>query len=265
MIYPSSLEILFSWQHRIAGPRLWRGVNSSRYPKPAFLRNLSIRVLLMCLFLLSLQVSYAQDQAALQRGAGVYMNYCSGCHALRYMRYNRLAEDLGLLTFSGQVDKTLLKNNLIFTKATPEDPIEISMPMTAARQWFGVEPPDLSLIARVRGAAWLSAYLKGFYEDKRRPFGSNNVVFPEVAMPDVFAPLRGTVQRDKHGQLLLINPGQISTQELDQMIQDVVYFLGYVAEPMYDLRQKIGLFVLAYFALLIGVVYSLKRRYWKKR
>ena len=36
------------------------------------------------------------DQASLQRGAKLYMNYCSGCHSLKYLRYSRMAEDLGL-------------------------------------------------------------------------------------------------------------------------------------------------------------------------
>ena len=36
------------------------------------------------------------DQASLQRGAALYMNYCSGCHSLKYLRYARIGEDLGL-------------------------------------------------------------------------------------------------------------------------------------------------------------------------
>lgn len=68
------------------------------------------------------------NKEALQRGAQLYMNYCSGCHALRYLRYNRMAQDLGLTTFDGQVDKELLQNNLIFTQAKVQDPIEVSMP-----------------------------------------------------------------------------------------------------------------------------------------
>lgn len=222
---------------------------------------------LVFLFLSWVTSSYAltidtEDQAALQRGARTYMNYCSGCHSLRYMRYSRMAEDLGLTTFDGQVDKPLLMNNLIFTKAAIEDPIQISMPMVEARQWFGVEPPDLSLVARARGAEWLYAFLKGFYADPHRPFGSNNIVFPDVAMPDAFAPLRGDVEY-KQGELILVKQGKMSPQELDQVIQDVVTFLVYVGEPIRDVRRQVGVFVLGLLMVLLGFVYGLKRLYWK--
>ncbi|AHE68215.1 cytochrome c1 [Legionella oakridgensis ATCC 33761 = DSM 21215] len=137
------------------------------------------------------------DQARLQRGARLYMNYCSGCHSLRYLRYNRMAEDLGLTTFDGSVDKDLLTNNLIFTTAKLYDPIEISMPAEDARQWFGKMPPDLTLSGRERGAAWLYTYLKSFYIDHTRPFGANNLLVPDVAMPNILAPLQGEVIAEK--------------------------------------------------------------------
>ena len=36
------------------------------------------------------------DKASLQRGAGLFMNYCAGCHALSMHRYSRIASDLDL-------------------------------------------------------------------------------------------------------------------------------------------------------------------------
>ena len=102
------------------------------------------------------------DKEKLQRGAKIFMNYCSGCHSLRFMRYNRMATDLGLITFSGAIDSDLLISNLIFTTAKEQDPIVNSMPATDARQWFGRLPPDLSLSARERGAEWIYTYLKSF-------------------------------------------------------------------------------------------------------
>jgi len=212
------------------------------------------------------------DKEKLQRGAKLFMNYCSGCHSLRYMRYNLMAKDLGLITFDGQLDKNLLINNLLFTRATIYDPIEISMPPIDARQWFGVVPPDLSLIARKRGAKWLYTYLKSFYEDKTRPFGTNNLLIPGVAMPDVLAPLSGRViavkQDEKNGNsfqpsLLGLGGGEMTEQEFDNAIQDLVTFLVYVGEPVKLVRYRIGGFVLPFLCIFLIIAYRLKKNYWK--
>src|SRR6186997_720650 len=48
------------------------------------------------------------DKASLQHGAGLYMSYCSGCHALSYQRYSRVAEDLGLS--AELVERNLIPN-----------------------------------------------------------------------------------------------------------------------------------------------------------
>ena len=125
----------------------------------------------------------------LQRGAKLYMNYCSGCHSLKYLRYSTMAKGLGLTTFDGQIDKPLLQDNLIFTTLPVHSPIEIAMSEEDAVQWFGIKPPDLSLIARARGTAWIYTYLKSFYADNTRPFGSNNMLVPDVAMPNVLLSL----------------------------------------------------------------------------
>src|SRR5580658_807405 len=101
-----------------------------------------------------------KNTESLQRGARFFMNYCSGCHSLKYLRYNRLGKDLGLLTFDGELDEGLLTNNLIFTTAHTVDPIKISMSKADAKQWFGVVPPDLSLTARQRGTDWIFTFLK---------------------------------------------------------------------------------------------------------
>ena len=210
------------------------------------------------------------DKAKLQRGARLFMNYCSGCHSLRYMRYNHMAMDLGLTTFDGQLDKNLLVNNLIFTHSTIYDPIVISMPETDARQWFGVVPPDLSLSARKRGAGWLYTYLKSFYEDKSRPFGANNLLIPAVAMPNVLAPLAGRVIAVKNASgnpissnLLRIGDGEMSEHEFDTAIHDLVTFLVYVGEPVKLVRYRMGGFVIAFLCILLVVVYRLKKNYWK--
>lgn len=206
------------------------------------------------------------DQAALQRGAQVFMNYCSGCHSIKYMRYNKMAEDLGLLTFEGHVDTELLVNNLIFTSAKPEDPIQISMLPADARQWFGKVPPDLSLTARERGPSWIYTYLQSFYHDAKRPFGSNNWLFPDVAMPNVFAPLQGDVLYDnKNGQLITyLGNGSMTRAQFESTLQDLVTFLTYVGEPAKLVRYRMGIKVLLFMVVLTGLAYALKRSYWKQ-
>ncbi len=211
----------------------------------------------------------ANDKAALQRGAAFFMNYCSGCHALRYLRYNRMALDLGLTTFDGSVDSDLLTNNLLFTSAKQEDAIQISMPAEDALKWFGVVPPDLSLIAREKGPVWLLAYLTSFYADDTRPFGSNNLLAPDTAMPNVLAPLLGRVIADErgstperiikreHSHLRLVTSGVMQSGKSDRALQDLVTFLVYVAEPARTLRYQIGPFILLFLAVFFLVAYRL--------
>lgn len=204
---------------------------------------------------------------SLQRGAKLFMNYCSGCHSLRYLRYNRMADDLGLTTFDGHVDVALLRNNLIFTTARIDDPIRISMPEVDARQWFGKVPPDLSLKARERGVDWIYTYLKSFYADSKRPFGTNNLLVPNVAMPDALAPLRGKViaRHAPTGGMYLetIQEGTVSEQHLDQMLEDIVTFLAYVAEPAKNKRIHLGFVFLPFLFVCLLVVWRLKKNYWK--
>lgn len=187
---------------------------------------------------------HVDDKPSLQRGAKLYMNYCSGCHALKYMQYMRMGIDLGLTRFDGSLDQDLLTNNLIFTRASVHAPIDVSMPAEDARQWFGIVPPDLSLIVKVRGADWLYTYLKSFYDDASRPFGSNNLLKPNLAMPNVLA--------------------SFNSQELDPMLVDLLTFLAYVAEPNKGERIYMGLFVLGFLLVLLGFVWQLKKAYWQK-
>lgn len=213
------------------------------------------------------------DKHRLQRGAKYFMNYCSGCHSLRYLRYQRMAEGIGLTKFTGKVDKELLTNNLIFTSAKIQDPIEISMPEEDARQWFGMIPPDLSLSARERGPEWLYTYLKSFYRDETRPFGANNLLVPDVAMPNVLAPLQGEViaatsqsnaHIDHNDELILVKQGKISQQQFDSVLQDIVTFLVYVGEPNRLIRYRIGFFVLLFLLVFALVAYQLKKHYWRE-
>lgn len=207
------------------------------------------------------------DKASLQRGAKIFINYCSGCHSLKYMRYNRMATDLGLVGPDGTPDASLLKNNLIFTQAAITDSMHVALLPEEAKQWFGVVPPDLSLSARVRGADWIYNYLKSFYSDDSRPFGVNNLLYPDVAMPNVLEPLLGTMimQRNKQSlqpYLLLSEQGEMNQEQSDDLVRDLVSFLVYVAEPAKLVRYHLGLVVIFYLSILLGVAYCLKKIYW---
>ena len=211
-----------------------------------------------------------KNQASLQRGAQLYMNYCSGCHSLKYLRYSGMAQGLGLTTFDGQLDKNLLKNNLIFTSATLMDPIETAMPPEDARQWFGRMPPDLTLIGREKGPDWIYTYLKSFYKDNDRPYGANNLLMPDVSMPNVLLPLQGEVIARQHQSsdntsrdLILVEPGTMTQQQFDSALQDLVNFLVYVSEPHQLTRYEMGLWVLLFLFIFTIVAYQLKKSYWK--
>src|SRR5258706_11306181 len=134
---------------------------------------------------------------SLQRGARNFMNYCSGCHSLKFVRYNRMAKDL-------EIPEAELHANLMFTSEKPFDTVNTAMPADA-EAWFGKQPPDLSLMARARSVDYIYAFLKGFYVDKARPCGTNNLVLPGTAMPAVLSSLQGLQkpvfknEPDQHG------------------------------------------------------------------
>jgi ubiquinol-cytochrome c reductase cytochrome c1 subunit len=208
-----------------------------------------------------------KDQASLQRGAKYYVNYCMGCHSLQYMRYNRMAEDLG-------IDEMTLRENLIFTDAKPGDLMKISMRPEDGEKWFGTAVPDLTLVTRWRSPDWVYTYLKSFYLDDTRPYGVNNLVFPQVGMPHVLSPLQGIQQAvlepgaeegapAKITGLELVQPGSLSPSEFDAVVLDLTNFLTYVGEPMRVERQRLGIFVLLFLGLFFIVAYALKKEYWK--
>lgn len=208
------------------------------------------------------------DQASLQRGARLFMNYCSGCHATRYQRYNRVAADLG-------IPEDLMQQNLIFSNAKVGDLMTNAIQPKDAAKWFGATPPDLTLVARVRGNDWLYTYLRSFYVDESRPWGVNNLVFPSVGMPHVLEPLQGTprlrYRTEVHDGHQVQVPdgihsdgnGELSDEEYDQAVRDLVNFLAYSAEPVQQERKQLGLWVLLFIALFFVFTLMLKREYWR--
>jgi len=206
------------------------------------------------------------DQASLQRGAQAYMNYCSGCHSLKYLRYSRMAADLGLT-------EQQVMDNLNFTGAKFGEQIQVAMTKEQGDKWFGKMPPDLSLISRVRQSDWVYTYLKSFYLDETRPLGWNNKLFPNASMPNPLWELQG-LQHAEFGEpdaagerhperLVVTSPGRVTPQEFDQTVRDITNFLEYAGEPAVLKRQSMGVWVVLFLALLSFLAYLLKNEYWK--
>jgi len=180
------------------------------------------------------------DMASLQNGAKLFMNYCSGCHAIGFMRYNRIAKDLNL-------NDSLVSKHLMFAGEKPGETITTAMPKDAAKKWFGSPPPDLSLVARSKGTDWIYTYLRGFYEDESKAFGVNNKVLANASMPDVLWSLK----EDK------------PEEDFDQDVRDITNFLDYVGEPAKLIRTSLGIWVLLFLGVLFVLTYLLKKEYWK--
>jgi ubiquinol-cytochrome c reductase cytochrome c1 subunit len=204
---------------------------------------------------------------SLQRGAQVFVNYCLNCHSANYMRYNRL-KDLGL------TDQQI-KDNLMFAAEKVGETMNVAMRPKDAASWFGAMPPDLTVIARSRGADWLYSYLRTFYRDPERPTGWNNLVFPSVGMPHVLYELQGMQSlkvehgTDAHGHhfetktLVLDKPGSLDKIHYDQLVGDLVNYLVYMGEPAGNSRVQIGLYVMMFLLVFILVTWLLKSAFWK--
>jgi len=210
------------------------------------------------------------NTASLQRGARNFVNYCLGCHSAKYVRYNRLATDLGLT-------EQMVMENLQWTGERPHETMKITMQAPDAERWFGRTPPDLSLIARSRGTDYVYSFLKSFYLDPSRPNGTNNLVLPMTAMPHVLWELQGYQQAVYDGKsdtehsavhkefkgFELVQKGSLSPEEYDQFVRDTVNFLDYIAEPMQLERRNLGMRVLGFLFVFFLLAYFLKKEYWK--
>jgi ubiquinol-cytochrome c reductase cytochrome c1 subunit len=203
------------------------------------------------------------DQGALQNGAKLFVNYCLTCHAASYMRYNRMT-DLGLT-------EAQIKDNLLLGGQKVGDTMKVAIDPKQAKEWFGTLPPDLTVIARSRagaqgsGADYLYTYLRGFYRDETKATGWNNTVFPSVAMPHVLWQLQGQpVMADhEHGKLELATKGSMTPQEYDSAVGDLVAYLQWMGEPAQFQRTRLGMFVLAFLAVLTFFAWRLNASFWK--
>ncbi|GGE91723.1 MULTISPECIES: cytochrome c1 [Pseudoalteromonas] len=209
-----------------------------------------------------------KDNASLQRGAKLFMNYCLGCHQMQYQRYERTFRDIGIPTEIGQ-------EQLIFDGSKVGSHIKNAIDKDDAAKWFGAAPPDLTLVARVRGTDWIYTYLKSFYKDESRPFGVNNVVFPSVGMPHVLQELQGlptpiTEEVEEHGHTVTKvvgtetdGSGEMSDDEYDRAARDLTNFLAYVGEPSRLESEAIGIKVIGFLVILFILAFMLKKEYWR--
>lgn len=225
------------------------------------------------------------DQASLQRGARLFMNYCLSCHSASYMRYNRMAADLGI------PEDLMIKNMEFIPDAKGNFKsgalMKSTMPPDVAKAAFNTVPPDLSLVGRSRGAEWFYTYMRSFYRDESRPSGWNNIVFPNVSMPHVLVELQGqqraVYRTEKHeaevtekgkkvkkveeekvfDHFELEKPGTMSTEQFDDSVRDLTNFMVYLGEPAKLVRYRIGIVVIVFLAIFMVIAYLLKREYWK--
>lgn len=208
------------------------------------------------------------DKASLQRGAQLFMNYCLGCHSMQYQRYNRTFRDL-------EIPEDLGMENLQFTGEKVGDLITNAMPAKQSGEWFGVNPPDLTLVSRVRGADWIYTYMRSFYADPARPFGVNNTVFPNVGMPHVLEELQGVPRKtyeqrmvdgemkDVYVGLKADGTGMLTAEEYDQAILDLTNFLVYTGEPMMLEQRRLGWYVFGFLLVFTILAYLLKREFFR--
>jgi ubiquinol-cytochrome c reductase cytochrome c1 subunit len=206
------------------------------------------------------------DRASLQRGAALYMNYCASCHSLGYVRFARIAEDLGL-----SEDDVL--ENLHFAGGKIGDHVVSPMSAEMGLAAFGKAPPDLSVISRVRGPDWIYTYLKSFYLDETRPLGWNNTLFANASMPNPLWELQG-LQQPVHGKqtasgerpvegFTISQPGTQDAARFDQTVRDITAFLEYAGEPAALKRQGMGVWVLLFLAFFTLLAWLLKTEYWR--
>ena len=184
--------------------------------------------------------SNVSDKSSLQRGLSTYMNYCYGCHSLKYSRYKRVAEDL-------EIPLEMYENNLIYDGSKIGELMEISLTKNDAIEWLGAYPPDLTLEARLRRPDWIYTYLRNYYPDASRPYGVNNRVYQNVNMPHVLEDIQN----------------KLTQVEYDQFIFDLTNFMTYVADPSAEQRRRIGTYVLLFLIIFTAFAFLTYREFKK--
>lgn len=206
-----------------------------------------------------------EDRASILNGAKTFVKYCLGCHSIKHIRYQRISKDF-------TIDEKKVMTEIAPQGASIYDQMHTAMDPHDSAKWFGIQPPDLSLISRSRSADWLYSYLKSFYTDPSKPLGVNNLIFKDVGMPNVLWQVQGEQKAifttEDDGQpvfekLSIEKPGTMTEVEFDAMVNDLVNFLVYVGEPVKIERERIGKYVLFYLGMFLLIAYLLKKEYWE--
>lgn len=205
------------------------------------------------------------DMASVQRGAGLFVNYCHSCHSAQYMRYQRLAQDLGFT-------EEQVENNLIFGDAELTDYMKATMPAESS-DWFGKKPPDLTLTSRSRGADWIYSFLKGFYLDDGE---WNNTVLQNASMPHVLWELQGIqrpvletytdatgAEQTRIAELRVDTPGTMTAEEYSTAMRDLTAFMIYLGEPAILERERLGIWVLLFLLVFTSLAFMLYKEFWR--
>ena len=207
--------------------------------------------------------------SSLQRGARNFMNYCSGCHSAQYVRYKTIGKYLGL-------SEEQLIDNLMFNADKTFETIQASMPSADAARWYGVAPPDMSLMVRAKGVDYVYNFLKGFYVSKDSPTGVNNLVLAGTSMPHVLWELQGfqvadfSTHNNEDGSVTTtfegfetLTAGSMDAEDYSDFVRDTVNFLAYISEPIRSDRRKLGVWVLMFLIFFYILASMLKKQIWK--
>ena len=222
------------------------------------------------------------DVESLRNGAQMFANNCLSCHSAQYARYNRVANDL-------DIPLEAVKGTLMFASEKVGDRMVASMSPADAKKWFGIVPPDLTLISRVKKPNWVYTYLRSFYKDESSVTGWNNSLVQNVSMPHVLWEMQGSpelislpggdeVKSEGHdsdkaadesvyvaggAKFDMSNRGSLSNAEFDKAMRDVTNYLAYLAEPAQLQRKTMGVWTLLFLIMLLILTYLLKKEYWR--
>jgi ubiquinol-cytochrome c reductase cytochrome c1 subunit len=207
--------------------------------------------------------------SSLQRGARNYMNYCSGCHSAQYVRFSTIGKML-------ELSEEQLIDNLMFNAEKTFETIQSAMPADEAQRWFGQAPPDLSLMARARGADYVYNFLKGFYVSPDSPTGVDNIVLAGTSMPHVLWELQGyqaanfSEHENDDGSVTIefksfepLTAGSMDAEDYDEFVRDTTNFLAFIAEPIRQDRRRLGVWVIMFLIFFFILATQLKKQIWK--
>lgn len=196
-----------------------------------------------------------RSHEVLLRGAKFYAAHCMSCHTMKYMLHDPIAQEALIAA--------------------------VKMPIKQQEWIGGVAPPDLTMIAAEYTPDWLYTYLHSFYKDSKQPTGYNNLLVPNINMPNILLPLQGeqVLRHDikwhhdavmdhanRYFHLLkLVRPGTMDPAQFNEVTADLVSFLVYAADPHEIQRHNIGIWVLFGLAIFFVLAFLLYRSYWRDK